>query len=956
MNTMKRLGIILAAVLICPAPFVGAAAPAADVDRAGSVAQRQLGAVPIFFEENLGQSAEQVRFLSRGQGYALFLTPSEVVLDLVGTPAGGRDVLRMRMLGGNRSPRIAGIDRLAGTSNFLVGRDRSKWRTGVPHVARVLYSEVYPGIDVIYYGNDGQLEYDFLVAPGADTRRIALGLDGAERVEVDAAGDLVMRVGASEVRLAKPIAYQDRDGVRDDVSARYVVDAARTVRFDLGAYDPSLPLVIDPVVTFSTYLGGSGNDYGRGIAVDADGYLYVAGHTPSPDFPIPGGTVAAEEEETESRAFISKLRLVPSMHGPVLSLVWTTMFGGTTEDQAWAMARDASGSLYLTGFTKSADFPVVNAFDDTYGGGLEGFDSFVAKLNSTGTELVYASYLSGTGDEYGTSITADASGNAYIVGHTLSADFPTMNALQPQLNQGPGAPAATPDAYVVKLGPAGEPIYSTYLGGTDLDEAHGIAVNAAGEAYVTGWTTSTDFPTQFAYQTDPGDGLNDVFVTKLAANGGAVVFSTYLAGASDDNAEDIALDAAGSVYITGFTTSDDYPLVNSIAGNMPGIDGVLTKLTFSGTAISLDYSTFFGGKGMDRGIGIAVDASGTVFVTGYTSSVDFPSVCAFQLPRAQGGDPPFDGFVMRFNAAGNGILYSSYLGGPDGNEIAYDIALDTRGAAYVTGYTQATTFPVMTPFQALQGGGRFDGFVAKISEAADTVGVYGASSFFLKNVNIQGAADLTAVYGSLPGAVPLAGDWNGDGTSGIAIYDPATSTFFLRNTASAGVADVTFVYGVGGVGYVPLAGDWDGDGVDTVGLYDPATSVFFLRNANAPGPADLTFPFGVPGQGYVPLTGAWNGGPADTVGLYHPATSTFFLKTTNAPGAADLAFVYGTPAPGLVPLAGDWNGDGFDSIGLYDPASGTFFLRYGNSGGSAEAMFVYGMPSMTPVAGDWNGH
>ena len=954
---MKRLVILLALMLVSLGAPVQGSLPSAPrpsertnlVNASGvpTDANEILQQIAPDFEINTGQYDPRVRFLSRGPGFDLFLTRDGAVFALDGSDR----PLRIRPTHGAVPADVTGVGPTSARSNYLVGSDSSAWRRSVAHFERVVYANVYDGIDLIYYWNDNQLEFDFVVQPGANPSLIGLDIDGANSTVIDANGDAVFESSAGSLRQRAPSLYQKVDGRRTPVAGRFVRSSATSIALEVGAYDPSLTLTVDPVLTYSSYLGGSGNDQGRAVAIDAQGDLYVCGYTPSPNFPaLLDGETAPLEDAT--KAFVSKLHFTGSADGPTLSLVYTTRFGGTTEDQGWAMVRDGSGNILVTGFTKSTDFPLVNAYDSTYGGGVGGFDAFVAKLDSTGANLVYASYLSGTGDDYATTIATDAQGAAYVGGYTVSSDFPILAAMQPALRTSATADLGASDCFVAKLDASGAGVFATYLGGSDADEAHGITVGAGGEACLTGKTLSADFPTLLPYQTDPGDGFDDVFVARLNANGSGLVYSTYLAGAADELAEDIAVDSAGAVYVTGNTTSDDYPVMNPIAANMPGIDGFLTKLTFSGTALSLAYSTYFGGGGSDRGIAVAVDSAGTAFVTGYTSSPDFPTTGAFQLGRPRGGNPPFDGFVMRFASTGTSLLYSSYLGGDDGNEISYDIAVDEVGNAYVTGYTTATTFPTMTALQPANAG-RFDGFVAKICEEADTVGISSVSSYFLRNATAGGPADALFQYGAGAGQVPIAGDWNGDGIDTIGLYVPASGAFFLKNTNGAGDADVVFTYGAGGA--VPIVGDWDGDGVDTVGLYVPETGAFFLRNANSSGAADIVLTFGGPGIGAQPLRGDWNADGTDTIGLYVAATGVFFLRDTNSPGVADRVLIYGGGGLGLVACVGDWNGDKFDTVGLYDPATGAFFLRNANTPGAADIVFTFGGPGQVPLSGNWNG-
>jgi len=480
------------------------------------------GKLPLRFEANQGQTDARVKFLSRGAGYTLFLTSGEAVLAFRKTSAQMKDrsalkapapeasksaVLHMQLVGSNPASAVSGLDEMPGKSNYFIGNDPKKWQTNVANYAKVRYRRVYPGVDLVYYGNPGQLEYDFVVAPGADPSSIRLKFRGAGRLKIDDNGDLVLGADGEQVRLQKPQVYQEASGTRRAVEGRYWIAGANTISFRVADYDRSKPLIVDPVLVYSTYLGGSGDDSGTSIAVDS------------------------------------------------------------------------SGNAYVTGYTSSIDFPTMNPLQPTYAGGSGSLDVFVAKLNSTGSALVYSTYLGGSNYDSGTSIAVDSSGNAYVTGYTYSTDFPTMNALQ-------GTTAGSGDVFVAKLNPTGSAlVYSTYLGGSGIDYGYGIAADASGNAYVTGFTCSTNFPTANAEQAASGGRLNslppcgDVFVTKLNATGTALVYSTYLGGSGDDAGRGIVVDSSGNAYVTGYTSSIDFPTMNPLQpANAGSNDAFVAKL------------------------------------------------------------------------------------------------------------------------------------------------------------------------------------------------------------------------------------------------------------------------------------------------------------------------------------------------------------------------------------------
>jgi len=574
---------------------------------------------PLAFERNQGQTSSQVKFLARGQGYTLFLTSGETVLALHKASA-NPGVLRMKLLGANPSPDVSGVDEMSGKSNYFIGNDAKNWRTNVPMYAKVKYKSVYSGIDLVYYGKQRQLEYDFVVASGADPRRIQLCIRGARKIRRSEDGDLVLAIDAGEIRWHRPVAYQEKGGVRQEVAAHYAVKGNR-VGFEVADYDLRRPLFIDPLI-YSTYLGGSGEDTGAAIAVDSSGNAYVTGYTRSTNFPTMN-PLQPSLGASDGNAFVAKLNPTGS------ALVYSTYLGGSDQDGGNGIAVDSSGNAYVTGFTLSTNFPTVNPLACGGNG-----DAFVAKLNPTGSALVYSSCFGGSGYDAGLGIAVDSSGNAYVTGETTSTDFPTMNPLQPA-NAGGGY-----DAFVAEINPAGSAlVYSTYLGGSSEDFGYSIAVDGSGNAYVTGATTSTDFPTMNPLQPVFG-GNGDAFVAKLNPTGSALVYSTYLGGSSGDFGAGIAVDGSGNAYVTGSTGSHNFPTMNSTQPYGGNGDAFVAKLNPTGSA--LVYSTYLGGSAVDYGYGIAMDGSGNAYVIGYTESANFPTMNPLQ-PVFGGGT--YDAFV-----------------------------------------------------------------------------------------------------------------------------------------------------------------------------------------------------------------------------------------------------------------------------------------------------------------------
>jgi hypothetical protein len=665
--------------------------------------QASYGKLPLSFEANQGQTDAQVKFLSRGNGYTLFLTPSEAVLRLKKISENDEAVLRMQMIGANPSPRILGKEALPGRVNYLVGKDPSQWHTKIPTYGKVAYEGVYPGVDLVYYGNQGQLEYDFVVAPSADPHDIKLAFKGSGPVEISPAGDLVLHTENGAIRMHKPVVYQEINGIRKSIDGNYMLKEKQTVGFQVAAYDTAHPLIIDPVLAYSTYLGGTYMDGASSIAVDLQGRIYVAGRTSSTDFPAlnsvqPNLSSRAGSSDFPVDAFVAQL----TPDGTALR--YATFLGGSEYDGSQGIVVDPQGQATVAGLTFSPDFPIHNALQPTLGGSR---DVFVAQLTADGAALRYSTYLGGSEEERVGGIAVDRRGQVVLTGLTLSTDFPVKNALQPTFGGGHS------DAFVTQLTADGALSYSTYLGGNDSDEGSDIAVDPQDRAYVTGDTESPNFPTKNALQPtlhlDREALGRDAFVTKLTADGRALHYSTYLGGNGGDRGNDIAVDRQGQAYVVGETNSTDFPIHNALQSTPGGDrDTFVAQLTADGAA--LRYSTYLGGSASDMGEGIAVDQQGRASVTGYTDSANFPTYNALQPDYGGNGDA----FVAQFTADGRALRYSTYLGGSV-QDTGYGIATDLEGQVYVAGYTGSRNFPTVNALQPAYNGNS-DAFVAKIRD------------------------------------------------------------------------------------------------------------------------------------------------------------------------------------------------------------------------------------------------
>ena len=646
------------------------------------------GKVSLHFVANHGQFPEEVIYYAKSEGATVYCTEQGLTFGF------SEGSISLKFSGeGETSTRVKpeAQGELKGKVNYFIGNDPALWQTDIPTFKEVVYREVYPGIDLVYSGDQRRLKYTFYLQPHSDSNQIQMIYDGIEGVWIDdATGELVIQTEWGEMRDAAPVAYQEIEGVRQAVDISFRLIGEKRVGFALGDYDPNFMLTLDP--GYSTYLGGSGDDFGHDIAVDSSGNAYVTGQASSSDFP----TENPFQGSGGFDAFVTKLSSSGS------TLIYSTYLGGSDTDEGRGIAVDSSGNAYVTGYTRSSDFPTQNPYDS----GLSGSDDvFVTKLSSSGDTLIYSTYLGGSDYQIGTSkdfsggIAVDSSGNAYVTGWTKSFTFPTENPFQDSYGGGEC------DAFVTKFSNSGNTlIYSTYLGGSGDDFGHDIAVDNSGNAYVTGQTSSSDFPTENPFQ-GSGNGRYDVFVTKLSNSGNMLIYSTYLGGGGDDYGNGIDVDSSGNAYITGQTTSSTFPTQNPYQGSNAGsFDAFVTKLSSDGN--TLIYSTYLGGSKNDSGYDIAVDSWGSAYVTGGTTSSTFPIENPFQGSHG-GGD--WDAFVTKLSGDGNTLIYSTYLGGW-GDDSGNGIDVDSSENTYVVGYTRSSNFPTRNPYQE-SNAGYFDVFV-----------------------------------------------------------------------------------------------------------------------------------------------------------------------------------------------------------------------------------------------------
>jgi hypothetical protein len=573
--------------------------------------------LPLAFEKNSGQAPAATDFLARGPGYGVSLSRGNAHISLRRGETTAPAAIDLRLVGARKDLKPAGRQTLPGKVNYFIGNDPSRWRTNIPAFARVEYSGVYPGVDLAYYGRQGRLEYDFIVAPGADPAAIRIALQGAQRLRIGSGGSLVLETGGPPIRFRKPVTYQEIAGERRLVESRYKLAASNQVGFSLGSYDARYPLVIDPSLVYSTYLGGSGFDYGTAIAVSSSGNAYVAGYTSSLDFPT--GNAEQPFFTGSSAIFVAKL----AANGA--SLVYATYLGGSVYNYPYSITVDSTGAAYVTGLTEASDFPVVNALYPSLNGGE---DAFVSKFSPAGDALVYSTYLGGSGADYALGIAVDSGHNAYIAGSTQSSDFPVTSGAYQTASGGSCS-------FVTKLNAAGTALsWSTYFGASCSAQATAIAVDSQQAAYLTGAAFPGLPVTAGAPQPAFGGGAHDAFMAKLDHAGASLVYCTYLGGSQTDSGTSIAVDASGNAYATGLTQSTDLPVTASVLQSVSGggYDAFVAELNATGTAWR--YLTYLGGQRDDYGYGIALDKSGDAYIAGYTVSNNLQATSAVQAGLA----------------------------------------------------------------------------------------------------------------------------------------------------------------------------------------------------------------------------------------------------------------------------------------------------------------------------------
>jgi hypothetical protein len=877
--------------------------------------------MPFAFAENVGQTSPQVRYIGSGPAFRAWFEPGSVVFRK------GDATVEIHFENAAREPAraqaIYAEDPLGARANYLTGNDPTRWHTDVPLFSTLVYSGVWPGVELRYRadpagppdliskahlisnaagGEAARLKAEYEVAPGADPASIRLRFEGAAHVLPD--GSLQIHGDTGDFREEKPFLYQEENGERREVEGGFIKLSDGSIGFAAAAYDHTRPLVIDPYILFSGYFGGTSQDNINAIAVGSTGALVAAGWTSSTNLPASLG--AQPNNAGGVDAFIAGF----APNGGALQ--YCTYLGGSGDDRAFGIVFDGSGNSYVTGWTSSTNFPVVGGLQSSLGGTR---DAFVAKLNPTGSALIFSTYLGGSGVDVGYAITLDASGAPVVAGDTSSSDLPvTAGAFQTTYG-------GNQDAFVARLSLAGNALQSlTYLGGSGIEHASSVRVDTSGYVVVGGYTWSTNFPVQSAYQADSG-GNQDGFVAKFASNLQTLAFSTYLGGSGGttglpEEVTGVFVDLAGNIVAAGTTSSANFPVTAGAFQTIFGgqTDGFISRFSPQG---ALMQSTFLGGSLTDAINAVALDLHGYVYVSGSTYSLDFPTSSNALQPLNAG---LVDGFIDKLNTTLSGLLFGTYFGGSQ-NDGVNAMAVDGETSILLAGQTSSPNLPVVGDL-----GDVLDeqtaAFVTKLA-APFTLGTFTSAAVFSKDQWHVTSSLATGSFG-YPGDIAIAGDWDGTGTKRIGVFHDGSWLLDINGDGVFDAGDQTVSFGQ--AGDYPIVGDWAATGRIALGLYRQGVFILDLSGhlTGVPtGIPDAEFPFGLATD--IPVAADWDKSGTTKIGVFRNGEWLIDYNGDHVFNRHDKTFLYGQA--GDLPVVGDWDSSGTpNKIGVY--RNGIWILDY----------------------------
>jgi hypothetical protein len=845
--------------------------------------------MPFSIVRNAGQSDSRVRYIGNGPHFKAWFESNGVVFQQ------GAAFTRLTFQGG-RNDSIIEEGELAGAhANYLRGADPSRWVTDLPMLKSIVYRDVWPGISVRFKAEDSHAKAEYIVDPGASPAEIRLKFDGIATIGRD--GGLTVTNASGRFSEDKPVLFQDEDEGRVEVAGGFRTFSDGSVGFTASDYDPAKPLIVDPTILFSGYFGGVSQSTITSVAVNSSYNTVVAGWTIGSDLPASAG--AQKHYAGGVDAFVAGF-------GPAGgNLLFCTYLGGSADDRAFGVAVDATNNTYITGQTSSTNFPVLNAVQTKLKGTR---DAFVAKLNPAGNALVYSTYLGGTGVDLANAITVDTSNSAVIAGDTTSTNLPvTTGAYQRAL-------AGAQDVFVAKLSPTGNTLaWLTYFGGSAVDHGASVREDSTGAVVFGGSTYSNDMPTALAYQPASGGG-QDGFVARLSASGTSLLLSTYIGGSggapgTPEAVNAVGLGASGFLLFAGTTSSRNFPIVGTAVQSVYGgglTDGFVGRIN-PATGL-MNSSTYIGGSGDDSINAIASDISTWIYVTGSTTSTDFPTLNPIQ-PSYGGG---MDAFVCKLNF--NQMLFSTYLGGPAA-ESGNAIAIDSVTNIVIAGTAGGSGLPVAGSV-GKPSGSSLSSFLTKLA-VNFTLGVYNMPTWYLDpwhNTGFGGTTLSVASYGQT-GDIPVVGDWDGTGKKRLGVFRNGSWILDINGSGTIDAGDKTIAFGQ--AGDIPVLGDWNGTGRIKLGLFRSGTFILDLSghlSGTPTGLSDQTYVFGISSD--LPVVADWNGSGSTKIGVFRSGQWIIDYNGDGVFNSADKTYSFGQT--GDIPVVGDWNSSGISNeLGVY---------------------------------------